>query len=149
MLGENGQYDNYLANDQGVDYRENGTSIGNDPETQRVSENVRNEGHHDVVLHGSEDGWPTPGHGHNTHPEQIVEAIMNNPLRDPNQPVRLLACHSGNDVGWAQHIADRLGVPVLAPLDAVGVPRRPDSPAVVRGYPPGEGWQWFLPNRAN
>ncbi|KOX19208.1 hypothetical protein ADK67_34245 [Saccharothrix sp. NRRL B-16348] len=146
MSGDGQDYDNYLANDQGVVYRDDRMSIGNDPETQRVRDNVRNEGHHDVVLHGSSDGWPVPGHGHNTHPEQIVEAIRNNPHRDPHQPIRLLACHSGNDVGWAQHVADRLGVPVMAPVDAVGVARRPDSIPRVRGHEAGEGWRWFLPN---
>ncbi|WP_123743020.1 hypothetical protein [Saccharothrix texasensis] len=85
-----------------------------------MRDNVRNEGHHDVVVHGSSDGWP----------------------------IRPLACHSGNDVGWAQHVADRLGVPVMAPVDAVGVARRPDSVARVRGHEPGAGRRWFLPNHS-
>ncbi|MFE3618115.1 hypothetical protein ACFXOT_38590, partial [Streptomyces anulatus] len=55
-------------------------------------------------------------------------------------PVRLLSCHSGNDNGWAQYVADRIDAPVLAPTKPVGAPRTPDSPVQVA--PDGE-WRTF------
>ncbi|MBB5912857.1 hypothetical protein BJY24_001724 [Nocardia transvalensis] len=139
------RYDSELANGQGIVYRENSTSIGEDGETHRVRDNVRNEGEHDVVVHGSRDGAPIPGRGHEVHPEQIVEAIRNNPHYREGTPIRLLACHSGNEVGWAQYIADRLGVPVRAPTDSVGTPRKTDSPAIIRD---NGRWETFEPRRA-
>lgn len=127
------EFDNYLENGEGVVYRPNSTSIGDDPRTHRVRENTLNEGEHDVIVHGSPEGAPIPSLGPEVHPEQIVDAILGNPNYEPGTPVRLLSCFSGNDMGWAQHVADRLGVPVRAPSDAVGTARKPNSPAVVRG----------------
>lgn len=139
-------FDNYLPNGEGVVYRPDRTSIGDDPSTHQVRENVRNEGEHDVIVHGSPDGEPIPGLGHPVHPEQIVQAVLGNPDYVPGTPIRLLACHSGNDVGWAQYIADRLGVPVRAPSNAVGTPRVPNSTAVIRGN--GE-WVPFTPQTSH
>ncbi|WP_280268034.1 ADP-ribosyltransferase [Nocardia wallacei] len=113
------------------------TAIGNDPQAQRVFQNLRNEGHHDVIVHGNRFGRPVPGNEHEIDPQQIVDAIRSNPNYVPGTPVRLIACHSGNDIGWAQRVADELGVPVTAPTDTVGVRQRPDSPAVVH-----DGGQW-------
>ncbi|WP_433562082.1 hypothetical protein ACQP1O_31845 [Nocardia sp. CA-151230] len=124
-------------------YRPDRTSIGDDMRTHQVRHNVRNEGEHDVIVHGSPDGAPIPGLGDEVHPEQIVQAILGNPHYVPGTPVRLLACFSGNEFGWAQYIADRLGVPVRAPSDAVGTPRIPNSTAVIRGD--GE-WVSFTPH---
>ncbi|WP_084525051.1 toxin glutamine deamidase domain-containing protein [Nocardia vaccinii] len=137
------EFDNYLENGEGVVYRADRTSIGDDPRTHRVRENTLNEGEHDVIVHGSPEGAPIPSLGPEVHPEQIVDAILGNPNYEPGTPVRLLSCFSGNEMGWAQHVADRLGVPVRAPSDAVGTARKPNSPAAVRGD--GE-FRTFHPN---
>ncbi|WP_433666923.1 hypothetical protein ACQP06_25245 [Nocardia sp. CA-136227] len=137
------RFDSHLPNGEGVVYRPDRTSIGDDMRTHQVRDNVRNEGEHDVIVHGSPDGAPIPGLGDEVHPEQIVQAILGNPHYVPGTPVRLLACFSGNEFGWAQYIADRLGVPVRAPSDAVGTPRIPNSTAIIRGD--GE-WVPFTPN---
>ncbi|WP_228002517.1 ADP-ribosyltransferase [Nocardia australiensis] len=118
------------------------TAIGDDPATHRVFDNLRNEGEHDVVVHGNMFGRPIPGNAHESDPSAIVQAIQNNPNYIPGTPVRLVACHSGNEIGWAQRIADELGAPVRAPSNNVGVRQQPDSPAVVLG---AGNWQTFHP----
>ncbi|WP_433592832.1 toxin glutamine deamidase domain-containing protein [Nocardia sp. CA-145437] len=109
----------------------NRTALGESPDVQRVYDNVRNEGGHDVVVHGDRFGKPTAEGGIEVAPHRVLEAIRNNPEYVEGTPVRLLSCHSGNDVGWAQYIANELGVPVRAPSDVVGVRAIPDSPAVL------------------
>ncbi|MFF0500924.1 ADP-ribosyltransferase [Nocardia aobensis] len=122
------------------------TAIGDDPQTRRVYENLRTEGEHDVIVHGNRFGRPTPGNEGETDPHHVAEAIRNNPDYRPGTPVRLVACHAGNDIGWAQRLADELGVPVRAPSDTVGVRRAPDSPAVVHD---GGHWVTFHPSETH
>ncbi|WP_336085378.1 WXG100-like domain-containing protein [Nocardia sp. SSK8] len=137
--------DDYLPNGQGVVHNPTGTAIGDDARTHRVSQNVRNDGAHDVVVHGRSDGSVTPGNKDAVSPQDIVDAINRNPHYVPGTPIRLLSCHAGNDSGWAQHIADQLGVDVIAPTDRVGVRREPGSePVIDRG---GE-WERFRPESA-
>ncbi|GAB0104454.1 hypothetical protein JMUB6875_34280 [Nocardia sp. JMUB6875] len=118
------------------------TALGDSPEVQRVYDNVRNEGEHDVVVHGDRFGKPTAEGGFEIDPQQVVEAIRNNPNYVEGTPIRLLSCHSGNELGWAQHIANELGVPVRAPSDLVGVRAVPDSPAVLHDT---AEWRTFHP----
>ncbi|NKY48145.1 scabin-related ADP-ribosyltransferase [Nocardia cerradoensis] len=118
------------------------TAIGDDPQTHRVYDNLRNEGEHDVIVHGNRFGRPIPGHENEASPQHVAEAIRNNPNYQPGTPVRLISCHAGNDIGWAQQLADELGAPVRAPSDTVGVRQAPDSPAVVHD---GGHWVTFHP----
>ncbi len=133
-------FDSYLPNGEGIVYSPHSTSIGDDPRTHRVRQNVRNEGMHDVIVHGSEDGAPIPGDRSEVHPQQIVDAILLNPHYARGTPVRLLSCYSGSDNGWASYIADRIGASVLAPTKPVGAPRTPDSLAQVA---PDCEWRTF------
>ncbi|MEU6561079.1 ADP-ribosyltransferase [Nocardia nova] len=118
------------------------TAIGDDPQTRRVYDNLRNEGEHDVILHGNRFGRPTPGHEGESSPHAVAEAIRSNPDYQPGTPVRLVSCHSGNEIGWAQQLANELGAPVRAPSDTVGVRQVPDSPAMVHD---GGHWVDFHP----
>ncbi|GAM51263.1 hypothetical protein NSK11_contig00108-0001 [Nocardia seriolae] len=118
------------------------TALGDSPAVQRVYDNARNEGEHDVIVHGNRFGKPTAEGGFEIDPQKIVEAIRNNPNYTEGTPVRLLSCHSGNDIGWAQHTADELGVPVRAPSDLVGVRALPDSPATIHDT---AEWRTFHP----
>ncbi|MEU4598322.1 hypothetical protein [Nocardia sp. NPDC023988] len=122
------------------------TTIGSDPAARRVTENLRNDGAHDVILHGDESGHPLDGNGAPLSPQQVADAILVNPNYVPGTPVRLVSCFSGGDIGWAQQIADRLGVPVHAPTDIVGVRQRPNSPAVVHN---DGSWLTFSPESAS
>ncbi|WP_156371328.1 hypothetical protein, partial [Nocardia arizonensis] len=135
-------YDARLPSGEGVIHHPTGTSVGEDNRTHRVRENIRNDGAHDVVVHGRRDGFPAPGNNFPVHPQDIVDAIRDNPHYRPGTAVRLVSCHAGNAHGWAQYISDRLGVEVHAPTDKVGVPRSPDSdPRIANG---GE-WRTFRP----
>ncbi|MEU4319040.1 hypothetical protein AB0F85_16210 [Nocardia fluminea] len=138
-------YDTRIPNGQGVVHHPTGTAIGEDARTHRVSENVRNDGSHDVVVHGRRDGSVTPSNGDPVHPRDIVDVIRSNPNYVPGTPIRLLSCHAGNSKGWAQYIADQLGVEVTAPTDRVGVRREPGSDPVIDR---GGKWRTFSPESA-
>ena len=77
------------------------------------------DGVHTIDMHGSPDGVRIGG-------ELLgVEHLAALIRADPNwngQPIRLLACRTGADPnGFAQQLADQLGVPVTAPTEYVGV----------------------------
>ncbi|WP_225632088.1 putative T7SS-secreted protein [Streptomyces solaniscabiei] len=119
------------------------TLIGNDAASMRNFQNVLNEGRHDVVAHGSRDGF-LEFPGGNVNGGQIVDAVINNPHYNGG-PLRLMVCHSGADTsGIAQQIANELGVTVRAPTDKVGT-----NPVLGRGQIPqiaNDGyWRTFLP----
>jgi hypothetical protein len=82
-----------------------------------------------------------------THPNQIADAIRNNPNYDGG-PVRLVSCHSAVAADGlpapAQQVADALGVPVMAPTNAVGIGRRGPNIQVpqIRN---GGVWEMFYP----
>ncbi|MFG1604132.1 WXG100 family type VII secretion target [Actinoplanes sp. NPDC049265] len=128
----------HLAAGDPIYHREGATAIGYDVSTMRNFDAVRPlPGYHDVVVHGEPNGLFRPGYtgadGHHhpanfTHPQQIADAIRNDPHYDGG-PVRLVSCHTGRSdvpgvVPAGQQVADALGVPVMAPTNAVGVPGR-------------------------
>ncbi|MFF6785619.1 putative T7SS-secreted protein [Streptomyces sp. NPDC012510] len=120
-----------------------GTLIGDDGASARNFQNVLNAGEHDVVAHGSRDGFLEFPDG-NVNGGQLVDAVTNNPHYNGG-PLRLMVCHSGADSsGIAQQIADELGVTVRAPTDKVGT-----NPVLGPGQVPqiaNDGyWRIFLP----
>ncbi|MEU0659901.1 putative T7SS-secreted protein [Streptomyces lavendulocolor] len=135
--------DNAIPAGAPVTHGPTATSIGADGSSTRNFENVLNEGEHDVIAHGSEDGYlALPGGGVNGG--QIVDAVTNNPHYQGG-PLRLMVCHSGADTsGIAQQIANELGVTVRAPTNMVGT-----DPVLGRGQVPQiahDGyWRVFLP----
>lgn len=135
--------DNRIPSGAPVTHGQTGTLIGEDGISQRNFNNVLNENEHDVVAHGSKDGFlELPGG--NVNGGQIVDAVTNNPHYNGG-PIRLMVCHSGADTSViAQQVANELGVTVRAPTNKVGtspvlgvgqVPQIADS-----GY-----WRVFLP----
>ncbi|WP_226961992.1 MULTISPECIES: RHS repeat-associated core domain-containing protein [Streptomyces] len=135
--------DNAIPAGNPVTHGPNGTLIGNDPASVRNFQNVRNEGRHDVVAHGSRDGFLAMPEG-NVNGGQISDAIRNNPNYDGGD-LRLMVCHSGSDTsGIAQDLANELGVTVKAPTDMVGT-----QPALGPGQTPrianNGSWRIFLP----
>ncbi|GAB7043609.1 MULTISPECIES: hypothetical protein [Catenuloplanes] len=130
--------DSYLDGGDPVYHRPGGTAVGYDSSTMWNYDHVAPvPGYHDVVVHGEPNGLFHPGlvgadgddyPSNWTHPGQIADAIRNNPHYDGG-PVRLVSCHTGRvdaDAGVpaaGQQVADALGVPVMAPTDAVGTQR--------------------------
>ncbi len=57
--------------------------------------NVLNQGEHDVVAHGSRDGFLETPNGP-VNGGQFVDAVRNNPNYNGG-PLRLMVCHSGAD----------------------------------------------------
>jgi hypothetical protein len=115
-------------------------------------------GFHDVVVHGERNGLFRPGlvgadgAGHSanfTHPNQIADAVRANPHYDGG-PVRLISCYTGavdpraGVPPAAQQVADALGVPVMAPTDAVGVRLRGGYDQVPQIRDDGT-WETFYP----
>jgi hypothetical protein len=154
--------DSHLPAGDPVYHRETRTAIGYDARTMRNFDAARPEpGYHDVVVHGDRNGLFQPGFtgadgrdhpGNHTHANQIADAVRANPHYDGG-PVRLVSCHTGTvDPGAgvppaAQQVADALGVPVTAPTDAVGVPRRGGhgQQLTIRD---GGIWETFYPRSA-
>jgi hypothetical protein len=109
----------------------------------RNFQNVANEGRHDVVAHGTPDGFLALPEG-NVNGGQIVDAVRANPNYN-GEDLRLMVCHSGADSsGIAQQVANELGVTVRAPTDMVGT-----RPALGPGQTPvianNGSWRTFLP----
>ncbi|MFD6391890.1 T3SS effector HopA1 family protein, partial [Nocardia sp. NPDC060259] len=137
-------YDHLLPNGQRVVYTPTATSIGNDTSTDNVRNNLRNEGMHDVIVHGTRSGHPNPGHEGRVDPAVIAQTILDNPSYVRGTPVRLMSCHAGADGSWAQQLADLIGATVHAPTKEVGTRNLPDQPAELVG---GE-WRSFEPGNA-
>ncbi|MER5737245.1 putative T7SS-secreted protein [Streptomyces sp. NPDC002262] len=135
--------DNAIPSGAPVTHGPTGTLVGEDGPSVRNFRNVLNEGHHDVVAHGSRDGFLEMPDGP-VNGGQLVDAIRNNPNYDGG-PLRLMVCHSGADTsGIAQRIANEMGVTVKAPTDRVGT-----NPLLGTGQVPqidnGGYWRIFLP----
>ncbi|GIF22962.1 uncharacterized protein YukE [Actinoplanes tereljensis] len=160
--------DGYLPTGDPVYHGPNSTAVGYDSSTMRNFDHVQPEpGVHDVVVHGEPNGTFRPGvvgedggkYPHNyTNPEQIAQAVRDNPNYVPGQPVRLVSCHTGRVdanpdlpdlVPAGQQVADSLGVPVTAPTQAVGVPLYGDGqyvPKIANNPKLPEGkWVTFWP----
>ncbi|MFD0269357.1 RHS repeat-associated core domain-containing protein [Streptomyces sp. NPDC127106] len=135
--------DNRIPAGDPVTHGPTGTLVGADGQSVRNFNNVANAGEHDVVAHGSRDGWLETPNGH-VNAGQLVDAVTNNPHYNGG-PLRLMVCHSGSDGSWiAQRIANELGTTVRAPTDRVGT-----NPALGPGQTPqidkGGYWRVFLP----
>ncbi|MGW1986785.1 putative T7SS-secreted protein [Streptomyces collinus] len=126
-----------------VTHGETATLVGEDGPSMRNFRNVLNQGEHDVVAHGSRDGFLETPNGP-VNGGQLVDAVRNNPNYNGG-PLRLMVCHSGADSsGIAQQIANEMGVTVRAPTDRVGT-----NPLLGPGQIPqidnGGYWRTFLP----
>ena len=117
------------------------TRIGDDAISARNAQNVANDGLHDVVAHGTRDGFLDLAEG-KVNGGQIVDAIRSNPNYS-GCGVRLMVCHSGAS-GIGQQIANEMGVIVRAPTNKVGT-----NPMLGPGQSPviadGGYWRTFLP----
>ncbi|WP_431974796.1 WXG100 family type VII secretion target [Micromonospora haikouensis] len=152
--------DSHLPAGDPVYHTDHSTVIGYDARTMRnMEKSLPLDGHHDVVVHGTDKGYFVPGKvsaegadmdGSPTSAAQIATALRENPAYDGG-PVRLVSCYSGtidphviNGVPLGQQVADELGVTVIAPTKRVGTERwaaEPEPPAVDAGGT----WEIFSP----
>ncbi|MGV9980599.1 WXG100 family type VII secretion target [Micromonospora wenchangensis] len=152
--------DSHLPAGDPVYHTNHSTTVGYDARTMRNSEKVLPlDGHHDVVVHGTDKGYFLPGKvsaegadmdGNPTSAVQIATAIRENPAYDGG-PVRLVSCYSGsidpgviNGTPLGQQVADELGVTVIAPTKRVGTERwaaEPEPPVIEAGG----AWRTFDP----
>ncbi|WP_433233368.1 WXG100 family type VII secretion target [Micromonospora sp. CA-248260] len=144
--------DSYLPAGDPVYHTDHSTVVGYDARTMRNRQkSLPLDGHHDVVVHGTDKGYFIPGKlssegadmdGNPTSAAQIATALRDNPAYDGG-PVRLVSCYSGsidseviNAVPLGQQVADALGVTVVAPTKRVGTERwaaEPEPPVVEAG----------------
>jgi RHS repeat-associated protein len=78
-------------------------------------------GYHDVIVHGSKTKFGTRSKGFERFGGKVLAGeIKRSSTYEKGTPIRLLACQTGApDATAAQKIANRLRVPVLAPVDNV------------------------------
>ncbi|MEU5903294.1 WXG100 family type VII secretion target [Micromonospora sp. NPDC047467] len=151
--------DSYLSAGDPVYHRERSTGIGYDELTLRNLDKIRPlDGHHDVIVHGTDEGYFVPGKvsadgahmdGNATNAAQIAAAVRDNPAYDGG-PLRLVSCYAGavnpgiDAAPLGQQVADELGVSVLAPTARVGTQRwasEPQPPVIESGGT----WEVFVP----
>ncbi|MET7709904.1 WXG100 family type VII secretion target [Micromonospora sp. NPDC005413] len=151
--------DSYLSAGDPVYHSDRSTGIGYDDLTMRNLDKMRPlEGHHDVIVHGTDEGYFVPGKvsangahmdGNATNAAQIAAAVRENPAYN-GEPLRLVSCYAGtvksdlDAVPLGQQVADELGVSVVAPTARVGTQRwaAEPQPPVVEG---GGSWEVFVP----
>ncbi|WP_304598590.1 RHS repeat-associated core domain-containing protein [Nocardiopsis sp. FIRDI 009] len=77
------------------------------------------EGFHDVVIHGTPNSVSSAPMGRQFGHRELANRLM----RDPSYPggdIRLCACSTGSpDGSFAQNLANKLGVNVMAPVDTL------------------------------
>ena len=95
---------------------------------------VDSGGYFDIVAHGSSKTIEINHNGKTVEIDHRVAAkLFRNNSKIPNKPLRLLSCSTGMiDHGFAQGLADRLGVPVKAPSDFLWA--NPNGTYFVAGY---------------
>jgi hypothetical protein len=113
-------------------------------------------GHYTVDMHGNPNNVFV---GNNAlTPNDLADLLENDPNWNQAQPIRLMACETGQDPnGFAQQLADRLGVPVKAPdqlgwSDTLGntfsasAAGRDQWGNLIPTHPPDGAWVTFQPS---
>jgi hypothetical protein len=92
-----------------------------DDASAAVGETPDYGGYLDVVMHGNAEGTQADLGGRRVDftMEQVVEMVRRSPEWG-DRPIRLMSCSTGQ-AGYAQRLADALGVPVYAPSDTLEV----------------------------
>lgn len=106
----------------------------------------------DVVVHGSIDDFMVTVNGKDIPVDHRALAAYIKKSGIPYKRIRLLSCKAGmHPKGVAQHLANKLGVPVVAPMDKLYI--HPDGkmtvgPAESRDLGPA-GWHEFNPTKSS
>lgn len=75
-------------------------------------------GYFDVIAHGNPNHIEIISNGkkYNINHRELKKILKGNPNYRKGQPVRLLSCNTGNgERSFAQNLANKLNVPVIAP----------------------------------
>lgn len=104
------EMDSFLASGATVRHSTTATAIGDDANTLQNFARSRGVEGHDVIVHGDEMGNFRVD-GMITHPQQIADAVRENPFYDGG-PINLVTCHGS--CGPAQELREILGVPVTS-----------------------------------
>jgi RHS repeat-associated protein len=108
--GRAAEMDSFLASGATVRHGPTATAIGDDANTLQNFYRSRGTEGHDVIVHGDRDGNFRVD-GMITHPQQIADAVMENPYYDGG-PINLVTCHGS--CGAAQDLRELLGGPVTS-----------------------------------
>lgn len=95
---------------------------------------IDTDGFFDIIAHGSSKTIEINHNGKVIEVDhRVVARLFKNTSKIPNKPLRLLSCSTGMmKYGFAQGLADRLGVPVKAPSDLLWA--NPNGTYFVAGY---------------
>ena len=101
------------------------------------------EGMHDIVVHGSPDGFARDSAFRQpVSPATLAEEAALAGRVD--EPVRLVSCEAACGPA-AQELADALGAPVLAADDLVWITQSGNVVAGPKPNIPTGNWTWFMP----
>ncbi|WP_422085935.1 filamentous hemagglutinin N-terminal domain-containing protein [Variovorax sp.] len=125
-----------------------GTKLGTDQDTIKAAQWLKPEpGYYDVVIHGNADTAMVLRNGVWVNVDQRALATYIGKQADySGGPVRLASCSTGScSTGYAQDLANKLGVPVMAPTDLLFV--YPNGAVVIgpNAYSNTGSWQVFRP----
>jgi hypothetical protein len=77
-------------------------------------------GYLDVVAHGDANSIEVAGYADQSFGHRVLAQMLKNDPQFVGQGIRLLSCSTGaNPTGFAQNLANKLGVNVLAPSDTL------------------------------
>ncbi|WP_028602273.1 hemagglutinin repeat-containing protein [Ottowia thiooxydans] len=129
-----------------------GTKLGNDDATVKAAKWLKpQDGYYDVVIHGApdtvavrvDDGWQLID-------QRSLSAYIKKQPDYNGDAIRLASCQTGAcDTGFAQNLANKMGVPVMAPTDTLFV--FPNGKAVIgpNQYTNSGVWKIFYPGKTN
>ncbi len=104
-----------------IDYMPPGDKFS---ESIRKRKDVDANGFYDVIAHGTQKTVLIEHHGKQVEISHrtLARVLENNPEAYGKRGIRLLSCSTGKiPHGFAQGLADKLGVPVIAPNDYLWV----------------------------
>ncbi len=113
--------DNRIPAGDPVTHSPTGTLVGTDGQSTRNFNNVANAGEHDVVAHGSPNGWLEMPHG-NVNAGQLVDAVTTIRTTTVDRSGSWCVTRARTDPG-SPTASPTNSAPPCAPTDRVGTDR--------------------------
>ncbi len=117
-----------------------------DPVSKTTDQVPEYPGEYVLDLHGSPDAVEIPGDDGGKHLMSPTEfaGVLKNGSGWNGEPIRLFSCETGQDPnGFAQQLANELGVSVTAPTESVWTTGNGSEPVVSAGEPQLIGGDWI------